>query len=127
MCHHSHIRPNFFELIIVDDGSTDPEVKKILKDYANDARVVLVQQKANGGQSRAINAGALRVKGDYFCRLDSDDKLMPNALAVLTRYIQQFSKVSYFYREYPSNRLTTITSKATKKKYHMKFFEGNPK
>ena len=58
-----------FELIVVDDGSTDDTGEK-LSPYLN--RIVLLSQP-NRGVSAARNLGVRRASGKYFCFLDSDD------------------------------------------------------
>ncbi len=61
-----------FELIIVDDGSTD-ECPGICDQYADqDSRAVVIH-KTNGGLSDARNAGMKMARGDYIVFLDSDD------------------------------------------------------
>ena len=59
-----------FELIVVDDGSTDHSREVI--DSFSDKRIVRIF-KENGGQASAFNAGFLESKGDLICFLDSDD------------------------------------------------------
>jgi len=86
-----------FELIIVDDGSTNHDVTDIFKKYEGDSRVRIYRLDSNQGQSAAINFAVNKARGQYFCRLDSDDKLLENALEVCSRYINQYSQVSYFY------------------------------
>ncbi len=86
-----------FELIIVDDGSTVSEVGKILKKYRHYPGVSVFHKQKNEGPGSAINVGALKVKGEYFCRLDSDDMLVPGTLTVLNKYINKYPNVSYFY------------------------------
>lgn len=62
-----------FELIIVDDGSTD-DTEEIMKEYLIDSRVSYLKQM-NKGVSAARNAGALKANGKYLIFLDSDDWL----------------------------------------------------
>jgi glycosyltransferase involved in cell wall biosynthesis len=60
------------EIITVNDGSTDGS-RKILEEYAQrDKRVVVIDQ-ANAGVGRAINAGIDAAQGEYLAHMDSDD------------------------------------------------------
>ena len=68
-----------WELIIVDDGSTDKS-KEICKVYSErDSRIKLIC-KENGGPGSARNVGLDNIKGDYFIMIDSDDILYKDAL-----------------------------------------------
>ena len=69
-----------WELILIDDGSTDNS-GEICEEYKNDKIVVLHQK--NGGQSKARNIALKICKGDYIVFLDSDDRLISNALEIL--------------------------------------------
>ena len=60
-----------FELIIVDDGSTDSS-GKLAEKYASDKRVS-VYHKENGGLADARNYGIAKATGEYICFIDSDD------------------------------------------------------
>ena len=74
-----------FELLIVDDGSTD-ETAKIAKRYsANDVRAIVLS-KQNGGLSDARNYGLERATGDYVLFVDSDDFIEPNTIGKLMEY-----------------------------------------
>jgi len=67
-----------FELLIVDDGSTD-DTEEAVKPYLSDRRVKYYY-KSNGGQSSGRNFGFQRSRGSYICFLDSDNKWLPNKL-----------------------------------------------
>jgi glycosyltransferase involved in cell wall biosynthesis len=66
-----------FELIVVDDGSTD-DTPSILSDYED--RLVSVFQK-NSGVSAARNKGIIKASGRYIAFLDSDDEWLPEKLS----------------------------------------------
>ncbi|WP_369692165.1 glycosyltransferase family 2 protein [Desulfonema ishimotonii] len=74
-----------FELIVVDDGSTD-STPEILGSYG-DAITVIRQE--NRGVSAARNAGIAVAKGELIALLDSDDLWMAEKLAVQTAFFQQ--------------------------------------
>lgn len=68
-----------WELILVNDGSTDNSLS-ILRAYAqSDARIVLIDQ-ANAGLSATRNQAVARATGDYIYFLDSDDKIEVDTL-----------------------------------------------
>jgi glycosyltransferase involved in cell wall biosynthesis len=69
-----------FELIVVDDGSTD-HTASLLR-ASSDARLRLLQQ-AHGGISAALNGGLRAACGTYIARLDSDDVWLPDLLETL--------------------------------------------
>ncbi len=66
-----------FELLIINDGSTD-DTQKVVGSF-NDDRIVLVEQ-VHGGVSNALNNGLARAKGKYIARFDSDDICLPQRL-----------------------------------------------
>lgn len=68
-----------WELIIVDDGSTDHPEEILTQLQAQDARIRVVYQP-NGGVSSARNAGLSVAEGEYIQFLDSDDALLPESL-----------------------------------------------
>jgi glycosyltransferase involved in cell wall biosynthesis len=68
-----------FEIIIVDDGSSDNS-KEIIEKYANKDKRIRPIFKKNGGQASAFNEGFKHCNGEIICFLDSDDKFLPNKL-----------------------------------------------
>lgn len=70
-----------WELIIVDDGSTDAPEEILAELQQKDARIRVLRQK-NGGVSAARNAGSAAARGEYIQFLDSDDELRPEILAL---------------------------------------------
>jgi len=85
-----------YELIVVDDGSTDPVVHEILQSFRSDLQIH-IRRKIHEGPGSAVNYGVREAQGKYCCRLDSDDKLETNALKILNEYINRYPDVSYFY------------------------------
>jgi glycosyltransferase involved in cell wall biosynthesis len=86
-----------FELIIVDDGSTDNGVE-IVKKIA-DSRINLVQQK-NTGVSGARNRGAAEATTNYIAFLDADDEWMPHHLEAIFRLIEKFPEAGMYATAY---------------------------
>lgn len=73
-----------FELLLIDDGSTDESGRLAEKLAASDARIT-VYHKSNGGLSDARNYGVKRAKGSFVTFIDSDDWIEKNYLEFLYR------------------------------------------
>lgn len=69
-----------FELIVVDDGSTDATLQVLEELQRADPRIHIVRQ-AKCGIVAALNRGVAEAKGEYVARMDADDIAMPNRLA----------------------------------------------
>ena len=74
-----------FELIIVNDGSTD-DTEKLIRSF-NDHRIILINQE-NGGVSHALNTGLQKARGKYIARFDSDDICYTDRLAVQVAFME---------------------------------------
>ena len=68
-----------FELIIIDDCSTDNTVSVIEK--ISDNRICLYKKKTNSGLIASLNFGISIAKGDYLARMDGDDICLPERFA----------------------------------------------
>ncbi|MDX1975780.1 MAG: glycosyltransferase family 2 protein [Rickettsiales bacterium] len=69
-----------YELIIVDDGSTD-HTRNTLSHYEAEARITIIYHPKNRGAAAARNTGINSAKGTYIAFLDSDDEWLPTKLA----------------------------------------------
>jgi hypothetical protein len=69
-----------YELIIVDDGSSDGTWRTILAYAMRDARIVPILNLPNGGVVQALNRGLERAKGAIIVRHDADDLSHPERL-----------------------------------------------
>ena len=79
-----------FEWVIVDDGSNDDTylVLNSIKNTEPDFEIKIHRQD-NGGKHRAINAGLKLVKGEWTFIVDSDDVLVPNAISMVSLWINE--------------------------------------
>lgn len=68
-----------WELIIVDDGSTDNSVE-VIKKYLSDNRIKLYINEKNLGLAKTVRKGIQYSTSDWIAFLESDDKFFPNAL-----------------------------------------------
>lgn len=86
-----------FELIIVNDGSTDGSMEVIRTIYDN--RIILVEQE-NGGPGKARNTGVKHSHGEWILFLDADDELTEGALEHFVSLTDKYKGVELFCAEF---------------------------
>lgn len=88
-----------FEVVVVDDGSTDETVREI--ESLNAPRIRLVRHQVNRGQSAARNLSVDVACGEWIVMLDSDDELLPNGLDFIRQRIlaceEDFDCLTFMY------------------------------
>lgn len=82
-----------FEVVIVDDGSTDHSVEELTK--VLDPRIRLIHQN-NAGVSAARNRGIAEAQGEYIAFLDADDEWKPDYLKTQYELTQKYPECCVF-------------------------------
>lgn len=86
-----------FELLLVNDGSTDNSAI-ICDTYANKDSRIKVIHKINGGVSSARNIGLDNAKGEYICFVDADDVIHPKLLETTLSVLMETQQDIIIYR-----------------------------
>ncbi len=89
-----------YEIIIVNDGSTDPLTLRVFKELGrrfSDNQTVTILRQKNLGLSSARNAGIQRAAGEYILPLDADNKIRPHYLRKAVEVLDQNSDIGIVY------------------------------
>jgi glycosyltransferase involved in cell wall biosynthesis len=81
------------ELIVIDDGSSDSTPALLDEFAARDARVHVLRQKAHG-LTAALNAGCALAQAPLIARMDADDVMLPDRLAVQVAFLDAHPEVA---------------------------------
>lgn len=117
-----------WELIIIDDGSTDNSVA-ILQEYKKKSQNINIIRKKNEGVSIARNVALEQIKGEYIYFVDADDILMPYTLSLLVEAIERnkatFVKSDFIPIDEKGNQVFVNKKKVIRRKYDGKVMNSD--
>ncbi len=86
----------FWELVIVDDNSSDNSLE-IIKKYLDRENIKLIKHEKNLGYGGTLKTASMNATKDILCIVDADDKLHEKALEVLADAYSEFSGFGFIY------------------------------
>ncbi len=89
-----------WELLLIDDCSTDDSISIIKESQKHDSRIKLLKQKTNAGAAKARNAGTAASKGRFVAFLDADDLWEKNKLEMQVNAALQPSSSGFIFSSY---------------------------
>lgn len=94
-CLRSIFESNYgnFEVIFVDNGSTDRSLEYIKENFGSDSRIHFVENRASLGPAVGRNRGAKLAKGKYLIFLDNDTKVEKNFISELTKVLESDNSI----------------------------------
>ena len=92
-CFQSLLQVNYsnYEIILVDNNSTDDSIEFIKKNYPS---TIIIKLEKNYGFAYPCNVGAKNAKGDYYLFLNNDTKVTPNFITELFQVALQDKKIA---------------------------------
>lgn len=88
---------NFYEVIVVDDCSTDNS-KEVINSYGN--QIIPIFNDTNSGLPFSINRGIRNSKGMYIVRLDADDWIDKNFVQIMSFFLDRYKNYHYVWPDY---------------------------
>lgn len=87
-----------FEIIIVNDGSTDDSLSIVLETYHDEIshNLIKVIDQTNKGVSATRNTGIKESKSEYVCLIDADDEWKPNFLSKIFNLIMDYPRADLY-------------------------------
>lgn len=136
-CLESILRQKFedYEIILVNDGSTDSSQKICEKYVKKDSRIKLIS-KQNEGSGKARNIGIANSNGKYLYFPDSDDILAENSLQIINNeiennsadiYIFSYTELKRNHKDYRNEKIKNnkyVKANEVKKEYEKYIWEG---
>ncbi len=88
-----------FEIVLVDDASTQKSVRKVLGEYEGRDGITVIYREKNGHISRATNDGIHAAKGEFVALCDCDDLYAPNALYEIAKKLNEDPSLDFIYTD----------------------------
>ena len=99
-----------FEIIVIDDCSSDPFTQEKIKEIAQDKTITLIQNSENKGVVYSRNYAISKASADYILCLDSDDMIRSDCLEKMYGKVDKYDIVGARVQEFgASNKVTTRT------------------
>lgn len=100
-----------FELIVIDDASTDDSLKRV--NEFRDHRLKRVAMEENSGAGRARNAGIGLARGQYIAFIDADDFWLEEKLATQIQFMQEENTCLSYTDYYLTNEASKLTHRVS--------------
>ncbi|MBU2615894.1 MAG: glycosyltransferase family 2 protein [Nanoarchaeota archaeon] len=89
-----------FEIIVVNDKSTDKTSEKVKALSEKNEKIFLLEQDTNGGRANALNRGIKKARGKYIAFLDADDLMEEKRLEEQYMFLKDNPKISLVYSNF---------------------------
>ena len=120
-----------YEIIIIDDGSTD-NTANIIEEKYKDKKNIKYYYQENSGPYNARLTGVMHSKGDYIMFVDSDDWIEEESLSTLNEYLKKYKAdiIKYKFHKEGSKELQSVDKEINlftkeKTKLYQKFIDSN--
>ncbi len=119
-----------WELILIDDASMD-NTREIIRKF-KDARIKYIRNKENKGLAASLNIGLKEAKGEYICRIDSDDIMYINRLEKQLLYLENNKEIAivgsnlHLFGEEFEETVTTFPQSSKKLFAYLPFYSPLP-
>lgn len=107
------LKPNEFEVIFIDDCSTDNTCDIVVEYQSQHPNITLLRQPKNNRQGAARNRGLSVAKGEYICFVDSDDAVTEGIVSAIRLAKEQNTDMTVFHYGF-ANEHGVITKEADK-------------
>ena len=88
-----------FEIIVVDDASTNKGTLRILKRYEKNPKIKIKYRSKNGHISRTTNDALELAKGEFIALMDDDDEIPENTLYEIVKILNQDKTIDFIYTD----------------------------